>query len=932
MRVPVRTCLFSLAALTVLSSADTAAEDAPRWHAAHHRVLEAGSRASARGPDDWYPHVLQRAPAKRLPGPFRCDGTAFFFVHYGGPLELEVEVSRRMLVPEVRAIAKPHAAFWQFYDADEHLVDNGFYRFEANGLRTKTFRTGIESGPPGIYQLRCALSSRHMLVDVKTSPATSFGFLPCRSHLNKGTAGQFETTYVYIPPGTETFSFKTYAAHATLKNEAGTELFSTGKTGVVRTADLTSGEVCELNLKLPGTHSYVGAGGLPAILCPDPVTARNIRGSIEFAPDGTRLHHKFQLRYWEWMHSRDPRDFAVETVSLKKNEETWREEPRNLGLLGRSGPLKHVPYILEHQDLDPRSKNFGKGVNASFLAAAYGADATANPYYQHKGIRNRLLLYEFATYLDLHENGTFQMPDYNHYPGVDGLRYDQQPFAFAYAGRLLDSELRTLWFEGVSKPANRWPFARASCENQTTFFLAGLYYLHMGSGREIYKELAHNFAVGLCDPHYNPFLRTGYQREKSGPDATYNGLAACNQAAYYNFSGDELTKDALQRVYRLFNHTVAPEPDGTRYGASNFSHRTAGSWVHRQWRGGTNMMADETLEAAVWHQDIRDRQAHAAKRRKLISRVLDDNWDDPWYERNLRWVNRYALMPWTEFFNQYLFPPETIPEAKLPVLRKPEFTWNANDEFYFFRQRGYYAFVYTGATGIPNQKRTTKPVAYSAKWKRTDEGLEGKKDMWYPTQGLSMFWTPEFGSSLLAKNWNIYTSQTVRAELHDGSVSWPAYWTLNHEYDAEERHITMRQKMLNLPVHVTRDLRFGKNGVRQQVALRVDDDGSPPVKTLYEQLPFLAKKDLRMRFRSRGKWHNDMPATCDGLWLGNDNGAGVLIAFDAGYPLVKSVPSHCGHNMTGFGVKLADSLQAGETLKVSYRITPARRNELDQGR
>ena len=44
--------------------------------------------------------------------------------------------------------------------------------------------------------------------------------------------------------------------------------------------------------------------------------------------------------------------------------------------------------------------------------------------------------------------------------------------------------------------------------------------------------------------------------------------------------------EALRRCYGLFNHTIAPEPDGTWLGSSGYCHRTPGDWTSAAVRRG----------------------------------------------------------------------------------------------------------------------------------------------------------------------------------------------------------------------------------------------------------------------------------------------------------------------------------------------------------
>ena len=97
-------------------------------------------------------------------------------------------------------------------------------------------------------------------------------------------------------------------------------------------------------------------------------------------------------------------------------------------------------------------------------------------------------------------------------------------------------------------------------------------------------------------------MQTGYQQEAYGPDASYQGLSTCIQAAYYRLSNDTVARDGLQRIFNLFNHTVVPEPDGSKVGATNFSHRTKMPWTHTQYGAGIPLLQGILPEAACLAQ------------------------------------------------------------------------------------------------------------------------------------------------------------------------------------------------------------------------------------------------------------------------------------------------------------------------------------------
>ncbi|MDH7571616.1 MAG: hypothetical protein QHJ73_18720, partial [Armatimonadota bacterium] len=453
---------------------------------------------------------IQAAP--RLEGPFRADSLAFFIVHHGGPLLVELHVNRPTReLKDQGGVRFPHAVFWQLYDADERLAARDYHRF--TGEETgKVFRVQLPDAPAGVYQLRYAKSpANEITVDLRCEPPASFGVMPCRARLHEGRKNQFRSAWVYVPPGEHRVRLNAYAATLRLLGRDGRPMARAPGELRVRGEALYRVEAT-----FDHAASAVGISGVPPILCPDEATARRIGGSVERAPDGRLLAHRFQVRMWEWMHRLTPADLAAVPKPLLPLESFWLQDPRNAGLLGPGGPFNHVPRILRDQNLDPNSEDYGLGTNTSWLGPVYAIDAPFNPYRRDRAILNRLLLQEFARFLSLSENGTFVADDWNDYSGTDGLSYGERAYLFGSVAPLIDPDLRQLWFDGVSRLPHRWAFDRVSCENQTASFMLIQWMLGQGSGDDLYRTLAADFAAAFYDPHLNSFMKTGYHQERYG--------------------------------------------------------------------------------------------------------------------------------------------------------------------------------------------------------------------------------------------------------------------------------------------------------------------------------------------------------------------------------------------------------------------------------
>ena len=541
----------------------------------------------------WYPQKLEKSAPKRFAGPFESGEVDFYIVHHGGNLKVTLSATRSTLKSgTVSRATVPQAFFVRFFDAEEFPVKKEFYVFPENkGNKDKSVEVVYPKAPAGIYQVRCAVSqSSKIQVDLKTEPACSFGVAPSRDLMLPTTKKQFVDSYLYTPVDCNSLKLHFYGAVGELYSLDGKMLKSTAGKKTV-----TVGVKPDSIYKLKAVNSWRGFAldGAPAILCPDIATAKNIRGSVEFAPNGRLLYHKFQVRNWKWMHSLKKDQLTAPPVAdLKKLKKAFLDNPGSETLVGQSGMLSHAKYLFDVQNLDPKSQDFGGTENLAYLSGLWGIKGPFNPYYGNENLLNRYLLNVYYKYMKLEENGTFHT-GWVSYSGGDALSTLSTYMPFYLFGKKVSEKIHNEWCDTIAPLIDRFSMDRVGCENQTAHWLVDMECMYKGGAGSVYGDMARNFASYLCSTEYNPYLRAGYLQENYAVDATYNGLSACNVAYYYAISGDPKAKEALRRIYDLFNLTVAPEVDGKLYGASGFAHRTTGSWRDRQWGGGTGLMKNE---------------------------------------------------------------------------------------------------------------------------------------------------------------------------------------------------------------------------------------------------------------------------------------------------------------------------------------------------
>ena len=796
--------------------------------------------------------LLQSAAAKNLPGAFEAPALAFYFVHKGGPLKLDfsARVSQKQNAGQVLC---------RFFDADEKLVKWQYTKISKDSTWKQSHNYG-KNAPKGVYQIRC--SSKNAMVSVKSTPEEGFGVMAARCMFHSGIKGQFDNAYFYVLPGTKKIILQGFGISGTVFDSTGKAIkkLVTHKRNEINLTG-QSGKVCSLKLNMPvGSYYRTQISGMPTILCGDKATAAAIAGSVNKAPDGKYYPHKFQVEMVKYLQSLKKSDLELAPIDLTTREKEWLADPNAAALLDGHGAMKHFPHIMSIQQTDPKAKDFGACKSRYVMAFVLGLNRPFNPYYKNKTLQKKVLASAFRYLLGMTEYETFQSAG-NNYCGGDALLGVEDVTGFgAGANAIEDKKLRDLWIDGMRRLPDRFPFFRVSCENQSSHWPYIYYWTCKGTGEKGYLNLAQDYIKSMSLPENNPFMKTGYQQEAYGPDATYQGLGACYQAAYYRMSGDENAKAGLKRIYNLFNHTTAPEPDGKKkYGASMFSHRTAGSWTTPQYGAGRPLMRGELEEAAIWNRQTKTYSPEEIK--KLIRQKVPE-----YVYKNSPQVMKYAAGVWNSMFSDYFYRSENLKNSVHPVLKSDNFLKNFNNEFICVRRPSYYAFAYIGKTaaGWTKSRVNFKPYNKKPVYK------------WNQTQGLGMFWTPDFGNNLLAMNWTADTANIIRADISDDKCDLPSYWSLSSNFDPDTMTLLMNWKMLKTPVDIQRKITFGETSIKVKVRLRFT--GDVKIRDMFEQLPFVKKSGVTIEFDNAGKWQ-DKPCKTAAVRFRNSAGAGVLYKF-----------------------------------------------------
>ena len=817
-----------------------------------------------------------------LKPPFRAEAMAFYFVHDGGPLKLELKVATDVGNKHNPSYLRKDGAFvGRIFDADEKLVEWDYRKVKA-GTETALSHDFGKNAPAGIYQIR--YSGANIVVTPSAFPEKKFGVTPLRCTANATAPGQFSDTWFYIPENASKLSVASIGGKPTVKNTKGEAV------GDVKKIDLAAhcGEVWQFSIPMkPGKYECFGFDGTQVILCPDAETAKRIKGSVETASDGTLYPHKFQVKIHDWIQNAKKTNLKMETVDLRRFVPEMEKDPAARGLIGPWGLFTYLNDMIAKQNIDPASPAFGETKYADALAAAYAMDKPYNPYYLNPVLEKRFLIAELKKFLGMTENETWAQSSSN-YSGGDALGVVKKYEIFHEAYRSLkDREAAELWYDAVRRTADRFSMFRVTCENQSSHWPFIYLNLYEAAGNEKYREMAKDYVCGMSREGGNPFMQTGYLQEAYGPDATYQGLGACYLSLCYRMSGDPVAKNTLRTIYDLFNHSVAPEPDGRIFGASNFSHRTMGSWVRRQYGGGLQMMKGELPEAAVWFSEPENQSIEKTFRPQECTHGAI-----------------YATSVISPYYSVFKYPSGLLKDAKLPVMQSDNFTKNFNNEFIAVRRPACYAFAYIGQTA-PNWtagQRPKKPEKYHY------------NNKWTQTQGLSMLWFPGFGSFVLAMNWSGDTAQSLRADLDNGECAYPDYWDFSGKF--VNGKLLIKSGMFNLKdVAFDRIINFLDNGVSQKLIVNFRKDIR--VKDLYEQIPFLMEgKTLKFEFLVNGKWQGE-PGIANEIRI-NDS---IFIRLSR--PLLCDFGPECRYQNQKMGalrLHLGNEFKSGDRFLLTYSI------------
>ena len=581
-------------------------------------------------------HLTGAVEAPSMQGPFEIlDGMTFYLVNRPGAA-FSVDLAYRA---DHHRRHSPRPLLVRVLCPKERLLERRLIAgdsTDAEPMPVDKLSLPIPARGPGVYQV--VVSGFGGEVDLVTRPTLPFGVLG-HTHWLCGRGSQYADTHVYLPPGLDSWPVKCKGDVGALTvldadGHPRLELSGSAPSGTVKLPD---GEHVWRFSARGGPRPYkLNFGGHPIILCPDADSARAIRASVDILPDGTVCFHKFQVKaraLLERYRRLSAADYAVELPSLQQYEREWLKDPtRNARLFGPYGLYANLPATLHEQNLDPQSPWFGmiyvwhdengkpRPGNpfaaydrlsehlepscywADNLALAYALDESFNPLHKNPALLNRAIVAALQNLMFIGEHECDEANPQLYYGG--GRAFRMEALVRAYRPVIGDcpDDVRDVWTEGLRRLVDRFTVSEvATSTNQWSFIWSAFADFHSATGEDWYADVLRRHIRWMTSGAMRGWgqAEAGYMTESGGPDATYNGITLHHLAGLYHQLHDPAVLKSIRRCYDLFNHTVAPEPDGAWLGASDFCCRTPGDWTRPQFGAGLTTMADDVPEAGV---------------------------------------------------------------------------------------------------------------------------------------------------------------------------------------------------------------------------------------------------------------------------------------------------------------------------------------------
>ncbi|MBQ7176121.1 MAG: hypothetical protein IJS08_01800 [Victivallales bacterium] len=401
---------------------------------------------------------------------FTSEGTIFFLVHPGGPLKLEITLTRG--TPDYRGnpILKtsPNALF-SIFNQDEKLLAMEYWR-PAPGEKEKKYTFEYPEATKGIWQIRNAFAQNcNLSIRLKTTPELKYGVLFPRCRILSQDAHTIRNSFFIVPPPTTPLNLKQPTPNDPQKTEQRLHIAVRGRQTECRTSTgekITDCDIyeiagampdlpCNAMIELPfGAQERQHYTGMPSArirdgkkqtlltLQADSSAVLTLKEQevyqllVDNAKEGYLAIDGFPVIFCpdaetakaiggSMVKANDGRHFH-HLFQVKMHE--WIKSLSKEELEIQPVPLEkfkkewlkdsrsrdllqlfaYAPHLFKAMDTNPGSLTFGTSpLNLGDMTLLYTLDKPYNPYYGNKALMKRVFLYYFRKWLCLSESGAF---------------------------------------------------------------------------------------------------------------------------------------------------------------------------------------------------------------------------------------------------------------------------------------------------------------------------------------------------------------------------------------------------------------------------------------------------------------------------------------------------------------------------------------------
>lgn len=381
--------------------------------------------------------------------------------------------------------------------------------------------------------------------------------------------------------------------------------------------------------------------GLPGLLCPDPDSARALRGGTVEA-DGVLCAGPLQARARRWAVAAAERGLEVK-LDWPRRVPADLDDPILESLVwAKYGPLSSLDGGLASQVTDPSSPYLGAsfrseealkkrdtwedflhgGVLSPFassaLASAVVVPGRLNPAQGHPALTRRAALSAMFHLASLQGDDIIREKD------LRTTTYPMTHAFFVFDGNLgrafmlledrLDPEARAIWKQGLMAVADKLGDHIAYQSNQGAHAMMGHLHTYVATGQRRFLGYFERLMNGYLDCAWTVNSNfgqhpAGFYLENHGPDGNYDHLNTyCVATAYFEYRAlPEADPELVQKLRRAIDRSLhfkslfwLPQPDGEIASPTAINNRTGGVMGRPSYPGDYMTKAEFPLALRRW--------------------------------------------------------------------------------------------------------------------------------------------------------------------------------------------------------------------------------------------------------------------------------------------------------------------------------------------